>query len=289
MSTPKPAVALRERSSGEVIDLACKILRRHWLPIVAVSIPVVIPVVAALYGILLSINFGNSATELGGFMLMGVVARDLVTLPVISLTGSIVFSEKPSIREAWARLRESIGPLLIHWFVCRFLAPMATFLIIVQLGSADDGPLLGVIAGTIVFFFLDNRRWYAPEVFMLERLRGGKAKKRLKYISKSPQSNQVSEAMILFTVSWVNVMIVTMAGITALGLFGPDLIGEDIASMGFSPLTSPMPWMAMVVTWMWQGIAHCLFYLNQRTIAEGWEVETDLRLAAMALRQKGVL
>jgi hypothetical protein len=244
-------VAFRDRAFIDVMDLALRFAMAHVRLYAKVALFVLAPcvVITLCTASLLGWRVGWAMA-----LLLSFVAQ----VPFTVLASRLVFQEQVSAR---ATVRSAMRELP------RILAMRAAWTLMVSFGSVLVAP--GVwLAG--MFLFVD-------EVMILERARIGRAFGRSQRITSGSMGGALLGVAMLAIVPIAAVLLADVGG------------GRFIADLQFRPPASLMTSGGSVLAVIgWFGIipylatARFFLYLNLRTRAEGWDIQT--RFAAIAAR-----
>lgn len=246
-------VAIRDRSFLDVLDLSLRFVATHAAIYARVSAVVLVP----------SLGLGIAAGQLGGPVVGWAVAFGVALvaeIPFTVLASRLVFQDDVAARAVLADTLRDLPRLVGMRLVWLFgVAAAASCLVVPAL-------YVGVAA------------LYASEVMLLERARLGDALRRSHRIATSA-----------FAEAWLGVF--AAIGLPLLAI-GAAEIGGRIALnevLQFRPPASLFEtgWSVLAVTgWFavlpYTTTARFFVYLNARTRAEGWDIQT--RFAAIAAR-----
>jgi len=246
-------VVLRDRSTPDVLDLALRFLARHRVPFAKVGLVVLLPGIALTAAV--GATFGWGLAWLVAIVL-GLVAQ----APFTELGSRLVFERDVRVRDV---LRSALGR-----------APRVVLVRGVQLAAIAVASLFFFVPGLLVAAVL----FFVGEVVLLERVPLGASLSRLQRLV----SGGAGEAALGFLLLLLLHAVCTIMG---------DVCGRAV-------LTDLLSWTAPEPAWEHGGslLAACGFwlfvpfaalarfflYLNVRTRAEGWDIQT--RFAAIARR-----
>lgn len=245
-------VVLRDRSTPDVLDLALRFLARHRVPFAKVGLVVLLPGVA--------LTWAAGATLGWGLGWLVAIALGLVAqAPFTELASRLVFERDVRVRDV---LRRALGRV-----------PRVLLVRGVQLIAIATASLFFFVPGLLVAALL----FFVGEVVLLERVPLGASLSRLQRLASG-----AGDAALGFLL-----LVVLHAVCTVMG----DVCGRAV-------LTDLLSWTAPEPAWEHGGslLAACGFwlfvpfaalarfflYLNVRTRAEGWDIQT--RFAAIARR-----
>lgn len=246
-------VAFRDRAVSDVLDLALRFIVVHARTYAKVAIVSLLPLA------LISVAAGY----LMGWAIAWAVAVPLAVvaeIPFTILASRLVFQDEVRTRDVIsAALRDGARVGLVR--VCSFvLVAMGLFVLVVP----------GVWLLTIVFFL--------PEVMLLERGGTGQAFVRSHRIAGSSVSEAMLGAVLLGLVAGAAVLLADVAGRSVIGELLQFEPPRPLWSTGGSALAS----LGLFVALPYLATARLFLYLNVRTHAEGWDIQT--RFAAIAGR-----
>ncbi|OJY27652.1 MAG: hypothetical protein BGO98_41040 [Myxococcales bacterium 68-20] len=246
-------VTFRDRSVSDVLDLALRFLVVEGRSYAAVALGSLAPLLA------ISLAAGWKL----GWAAAWAVAIPLAAIaevPFTVLASRLVFQDRVSARDVLASARRD-GPRVV---LARLLAAA-----LVAIGMS-----LFVVPGV----WLASIYLFLSEVMLLERASIGQAFGRALRVASSAASEVIVGVLVLVLVSVGSVLLADIAGRAVLGellQFRPPRPvwtegGSVLAMIG---LFAAVPYLAT---------ARFFLYLNIRTRAEGWDIQT--RFAAIAAR-----
>ena len=246
-------VVLRDRATPDVLDLALRFLARHRVPFAKLGIVVLVPGIAVTWGVAATFGWGLA-------WLVAIVLGLVAQAPFTELASRLVFERDVRVRDV---LHRAIGQ-----------APRVLFVRGVQLTAIAVASMFFFVPGLLVAALL----FFVGEVVLLERVAFGASLPRLQRLA----SGGAGEAALGFLL-----LVLLHAVCTIMG----DVCGRAI-------LTDLLSWTAPEPAWEHGGsalaacgfwlflpfaaVARFLLYLNVRTRAEGWDIQT--RFAAIARR-----
>ena len=247
-------VAFRERAFIDVMDLALRFLVVHWRLYAKVAGVVLVP------SIILTLGIAHLTSDWWTGWGVALVLSFAVQVPFTLLASRLVFQEQVSARVV---LRAAVGELP------RILVMRGLWIVPITLGSVlMIVPAIGLGA---IFLFVD-------EVMILERSRILPAFGRSQRIATSAMGNTMLCVAMVTLLPLVAVLFADVGG----RAFVSDLLqfrgpapfwvtgGSVLAALGWFGI---IPYVAT---------ARFFAYLNVRTRAEGWDIQT--RFAAIAAR-----
>ncbi len=249
-------VALRDRTTADVLDLALRFLVTHRLAFAKAALVVIPPNLFVTYLVGKELGWGAG-------WLFAIYASLVAQAPFTELASRLVFESNVRVRD-----------------VLRSTLARTPFLVLVR------GIHLGVLAFASMFFlvpalFVGGYAFFLGEVMILERATMSVAIPRLQRLAAGATGDAVLGVMLLASLHVVA---------TVLG----DVAGRSIMQEIFS-WKAPLPawesgmgsFLSALGFWLflpYVAVARLLMYLNVRTRAEGWDVQT--RFMAIARRAK---
>jgi len=246
-------VTFRDRSVSDVLDLALRFLVVEGRSYAAVALGSLAPLLAI--SLAAGWKLGGAAAWAGAIPLAAIAE-----VPFTVLASRLVFQDRVSARDVLASARRD-GPRVV---LARLLAAA-----LVAIGMS-----LFVVPGV----WLASIYLFLSEVMLLERASIGQAFGRALRVASSAASEVIVGVLVLVLVSVGSVLLADIAGRAVLGellQFRPPRPvwtegGSVLAMIG---LFAAVPYLAT---------ARFFLYLNIRTRAEGWDIQT--RFAAIAAR-----
>jgi hypothetical protein len=246
-------VAFRDRSLSDVLDLALRFMVVQGRAYATVALGSLLPLFA--FALLAGWKLGWAAS-----WLVAIPLSSIAEIPFTVLASRLVFQERVSTGEV-LRLALRDGPRVL---VLRVIGATATLF----------GLLMFIIPGiwtATIFVFVG-------EVLLLERASLGQSIGRSQRIASSALSEVILGAMVVVLLPVGSIFLADIAGRSIVGellQFRPPAAvwttgGGVLATLG---LFLQVPYLAT---------ARFFLYLNVRTRAEGWDIQT--RFAAIAAR-----
>lgn len=281
-------IPIRQRSAGECLDLAIRLCRADARPLAALTLAVGGPACLTSWWL--------STTTLGGLgwaLTIFWFATPLLGALIVAGEGPRVFggdftalgAAKRLVPRAPAALFPVIFPRTILWipaFLTAFAAPLASVIVV---------PLL-------IFCCTRGSRG-VREVILLEGLRGGEARRRVRDLRRGSEG-----ALLTFSSNWSATffffslavpILFLLADVALEVLFGFPLYLGRLADSSPSAveynlyliLSDPLVVTGLSITlWILYPIARValfLSYLDTRIRREGWDLELDFRVEARRL------
>lgn len=246
-------VAFRDRSLSDVLDLALRFLVVHGRAYAWVALGAIVPLLAISLAAGYVLGWGASwAVALP----LSVAAE----VPFTVLASRLVFEDRVSARAVLAAsLRD---------------APRVFFARMLAAGLAAIGMSALLVPG----FWLATIFLFLPEVMQLERASIGQAFGRAQRLASSDVSGVLLGLLVLGLVPIGSVVLADIAGRTVLAELLQFRPPPSIWSAGGGVL----PTLGLFVQVPYLATARFFLYLNVRTRAEGWDIQT--RFAALAAR-----
>ena len=246
-------VVFRDRAFIDVLDLALRFMTVHVRLYARIAAVVLLPAVAVVYAL-------ASASGWVAGWIAAVVIGFAAQVPFTILASRVVFQEKVRAREV---LRAALGDL-----------PRILVMRALWLGAiAISGLIFFVPAGWVGTVF-----GFTNEVMLLERAAVGQSFGRSNRVASSSLSDAMLALLVAICVPVLCVLLADYGGrqtLSELFQFRPpaSLFSEGGSLLGVIGWFLAIPFAAT---------ARFFIYLNVRTRAEGWDVQT--RFAALASR-----
>ena len=249
-------VALRDRTVSDVLDLALRFVVVHGRVYAKVATIALLPLVAL--SAVAGWRLGWAAS-----WAIAVPLAAIGEIPFTVLASRLVFQDRVRARDVLgASLRD--GPKVI------FARGLAALL-------AAVGLFVLVIPGlwlTIISFFLG-------EVILLERGSAGQVLGRSHRVASSAGTEVLLGGLVLLLLAIASVLLADVAGRLVLGELLQFRPPPPVWHQGGSLLAT----LGLFLFVPYLATARFFLYLNVRTRAEGWDIQT--RFAAIAARAKG--
>ncbi len=251
-------IALRDRPLSDVLDLALCFVTRHGR-IYAITTGVVL-VPCVLITIAASLWFGWFA---GGAVALFLTPA--ASVPFTLLASRAVFDENARPKDVLA----------------------GVFSRVIQVGLSRGAALLAVFAGAAAFvvpaFWIAAATCFLSEVILLEQARGARAFGRAMRIAGSAPGETVLTAIVLLLVHGIAIGLADVAGRVVIEEVLQFRAPEPIYSGGGSVLAI-LGWFFAIP---YLATARFFAYLNVRTRAEGWDVQTQFAAIAARIDAEG--
>lgn len=244
-------VRFRDRAVADVLDLALRFVVVHGAAYAKLALVTVLPafVIAALL-----------ARRIGPWAWLAAIPLALLAeAPFTTLASRLVFEDRVRVREVVARAVAD--------------APRVLFTRLLALVVASAAALLFAFPGVVVY----SMTYFLPEVMVLER---GRVLGRAQELTSNATAEVALGAMLGVLVTAGSVLLADAGGRTVLGellLFRPPppVWQQGIGTLALFGLFAHLPYRAT---------ARFFLYLNVRTRAEGWDIQT--RFAALARQER---
>lgn len=245
MNVRQARVQIRERAPTEVLDLALVLIKRNARAFAMLSAVLVIPTTAIVWALV------ESATPAPIYALFvgSSIAATAIRAPVVLLCGHAMFAERVPLGWVWSDTRRHL-PAIAKLVVRRALLSLT---------------IVGIVWDWVT-------RYHVDEVLLLERLEGEAVATRLTHLRRrfggSCQEQLVhhaflgAAAVVCASSVWVLVRLV----------FESEPMVWWPISGGVAPFVA-----AILLTQVYLATAKFLFYLNLRTVNEGWDLFLETR------------
>lgn len=262
-------LAVRERTLGELCDLALLLVRRHVRDLTILAVIGAAPWVV-LNMLIMQALPDQEWLALAWLVVLLLFQAPLATAPITAYLGEAMFAHQVPRRHALATCRAVAGPLVL-------MATLRALLIAVPVllfTAVGDG-----LPGLLLLFLLMFFPMHWGEVMLLERQPLRSAWKRANQLMAAWRSEAVTHLMVGGLLIIGGVVMLTLAVSEIANLLVWNLIEYDEWWSWFRPQESLLP---LVLPWpfiAYLAVVRFLAYIDLRTRREGWEVELDLRRA----------
>lgn len=246
-------VAFRDRAFMDVMDLALRFLVVHVRLYAKVALMVLVPAIAVTLGAAFAL--GSIAGWLFA-LFFSIVAQ----VPFTVLASRLVFQERVSARAVVRAAARDIPRILMMRVIWLLLAWAGTLFFVVG----------GVWVGGVLLF--------VDEVMVLERARIVPAFGRARRITSGSMGDALKGVIMVSAVPIAAVLLADVGGRAFIGELLQFRSPEPLWSNGASVLAM-LGWFGILP---YVTTARFFTYLNTRTRAEGWDIQT--RFAAIAAR-----
>jgi hypothetical protein len=248
-------VALRHRPFSDVLDLALRFIVVHWKVYAKVALVTILPGIAGTW---LIVGPGDAGWAWG--WVVGVAWTLFAQIPFTILASRLVFEDRVRAREVvWSALRDSPRILLLR--------------ILTLTAKALAFTMLFIPAAWVAIIFC-----FSTEVLLLERSSVGGTLGRSQRVAQSDFGESLMMVVVGLVATVGAVFLADIAGRAVieelLQFRGPaSILVAGGSVLGLVGLFGIVPYVAT---------ARFFTYLNIRTRAEGWDIQT--RFAALAAR-----
>lgn len=297
MQLDKTEIVIRQRSSFELLDLALRVVRRHWLKIVwsggILGIPLlVINALVTMWmkgedAILAVENFPEpelyiSVRHTCHMIGLWILEFPLATLPVTVLLGNQLFFQPLTGRQ----LQERLKPIAWRSLLVLGILRMGLVGILLELFFDQSQPFdplweTGLILCLLAALFIRGVWPFAPEILGLELCHLKKsADSPISYTTRRNTLHQSGDHIARFagTCMWTVVLFGSL--ITSWFFIVENLTGSTSWNGLFEYLVLPL---TLWIVGLFIAIFRFLAYLDTRIRLEGWEIELRLRAEGQRL------
>ena len=295
MQLDHTAIAIRERSVLEILDLSLHVARKYLGPLTVVFTIGIAPFFIfnrLLLGFLVDVDPRDySAIEYSMRMwryvnvvwMLTVLQAPLATSLAITWLGKTVFADPPTLRQTLKDTFASWGPLFLCQGIvrCSLVAPLIAYLCIAaDEESAGELPLL--IMMLLVVGLVRGLRPFLPEIILLEKnpLRG----KSAITINKRNSALHSAASGRLFVTGMTTTMLTSWL---AFVLFYTLLFFQGVMLNSWQLNQTMLLYCLPASIWlcvMLFTVFRFLYYLDLRIRQEGWAVELRMRSEAAKLQ-----
>lgn len=310
MQLDNTRITVRERSQGEILDLALHVMREYFQPWLATTLLAVVPLALinyALIGWMADSQYvGYSDGEvpmrfLWNMTLLVYLEAPLTGLFSVAYLGPAVFLERPTIRQVVADALKRFPQLVTCQLLLRGILPAWLLLLYVNLQSRTEFNIgiEGLLLPMLVCYASVFRalRPYVNEIILLERLPlrpGSAGEMTLGKRSATLHGHYAGDLLVRFILACaVGLLLLAAISLSTMVIFKFLFEAGD--------LTIADTFMRFRVTWYHAQLAYpCILwliagyfavveyldYLDLRIRHEGWEVELLMRAEALRLAGK---
>jgi hypothetical protein len=246
-------VAFRDRAFIDVLDLALRFVVVHARLYARVALVVLVPAIAVTYGVAYVSDWITA-------WIVAVVIGFAAQVPFTVLASRVVFQEKVGAREV---LRAALGDLP-RIFVMRLL----------WLGAVVLSSLIFVVPAA----WLASVFGFNNEVMLLERATIGQSFGRSNRVATSSLGDSFLGLLVAIVVPVLAILLADVGGRQLIG----ELFQFRAPGSMFTEGGSVLALIGWFVAIPYVATARFFVYLNLRTRAEGWDVQT--KFAALAAR-----
>lgn len=310
MQLDNTRITVRERSQGEVLDLALHVMREYFQPWLVTTLLAVVPLALinyALIGWMADPQYvGYSDGErpwrfLWNMSLLVYLEAPLAGIFSVAYLGPAVFLEQPTIRQVVADSLKRFPQLVICQLLLRGVLPAWLLLLLVNWQSRTEVNIVveALLLPMLVCYASLFRalRPYVNEIILLERLplRPGTAgEMTLGKRSATLHGPYAGDLLVRFIVAsavgvllWLAISLSTAAVFKFLFEAGDLTIADTFMRFRITWYHAQLAYPC--VLWLMAGyfaVVEYLDYLDLRIKHEGWEVELLMRAEALRLAGK---
>ena len=292
MQFDQTSIAIRERSSLEVFDLAANVLVRHLQPIMVLLFLNAMPFVVLDYCLIGWMTDVSSSVELSIAYYVAVIAlivsqAQLGTCLITIFMGRVMFLEEHSI---WAVLKQFLKRLP-YFLYSQGILRVALFPVLVAMfTSPRDGEeaylmaFLGLPVIAFVGSLVRAMRPFVPEVIYLEQT-------PLRSRSDLPSLSQRSRNLHMLaaaSITMQSVLILLFAHLLLFSIHSVFVMADSMFSIRANSDISLQPFYILISGWLVAGffaVVRFLMYIDVRIRQEGWSVDLKFRSENTLLRQ----
>ena len=292
MQFDQTSIAIRERSSLEVFDLAANVLVRHLQPIMVLLFLNAMPFVVLDYCLIGWMTDVSFSVELSTAYYVAVIAlivsqAQLGTCLITIFMGRVMFLEEHSI---WAVLKQFLKRLP-YFLYSQGILRVALFPVLVAMfTSPRDGEeaylmaFLGLPAITFIGLLVRAMRPFVPEVIYLEQT-------PLKSKSDLPSLSQRSRNLHMLasaSITMQSVLMLLFAPLLLFSIHSVFVMADSMFSIRANSDISLQPFYILISGWLVAGffaVVRFLMYIDVRIRQEGWSVDLKFRSENTLLRQ----
>jgi len=270
-------LVVRERTVGELCDLALLMGRRH-----ARDLGILLIIGAAPWLLLdylcMQLVPDEGWAGVTWWLVLLIFQLPLATAPLTAYLGEAMFTARP---QRWSALRTGLRALPV--LLLPALARAAVIALPCLVFSAVGDGLPGLLFIFLLLFFPAH----LAEVVVLERQGLRLGFRRARQLMTAWRSEAITHGCL--TLLWVGggMLMLIVSGVELVNL----LFWESLTYRDFWLWLQPQvsPWV-LVLPWPFLGylsVVRFLAYIDLRTRREGWEIELDLRRAGHRLEPQG--
>ena len=292
MQFDQTSIAIRERSSLEVFDLAANVLVRHLQPIMVLLFLNAMPFVVLDYYLIGWMTDVSFSVELSTAYYVAVIAlivsqAQLGTCLITIFMGRVMFLEEHSI---WAVLKQFLKRLP-YFLYSQGILRVALFPVLVAMfTSPRDGEeaylmaFLGLPVIAFVGSLVRAMRPFVPEVIYLEQT-------PLRSRSDLPSLSQRSRNLHMLaaaSITMQSVLILLFAPLLLFSIHSVFVMADSMFSIRANSDISLQPFYILISGWLVAGffaVVRFLMYIDVRIRQEGWSVDLKFRSENTLLRQ----
>ena len=292
MRFDQTSIAIRERNSLEVFDLAANVVVRHFRPILFLLVLNATPFILLDYylvGWMTDVSFSAelSVAYYVAMLTLIVSQAQLGTCLITIFMGRVMFLEEHSVR---AVLKQFYGRMTYFLYSQGILRTAAFAIAAAWITQADDSEeaymlvYLGLPAIVFVGLLVRGMRPYVPEVIFLEQT-------PLKKRTDLPSLSERSKNLHMLAAGAVSNQFMLMAVIAPLLVFAVHsifILLDSLLSIRANSEMSMQPFYLLIAAWLVAGfcaVVRFLMYIDIRIRQEGWAVQLKFMTENSLLNQ----
>ena len=292
MQFDQTSIAIRERSSLEVFDLAANVLVRHLQPIMVLLFLNAMPFVVLDYCLIGWMTDVSFSVELSTAYYVAVIAlivsqAQLGTCLITIFMGRVMFLEEHSI---WTVLKQFLKRLP-YFLYSQGILRVALFAVPVTMITAprdsEEAYLMAFLGLPVIAFvgsLVRAMRPFVPEVIYLEQT-------PLRPRSDLPSLSQRSRNLHMLaaaSITMQSVLILLFAPLLLFSIHSVFVMADSMFSIRANSDISLQPFYILISGWLVAGffaVVRFLMYIDVRIRQEGWSVDLKFRFENTLLRQ----
>ena len=292
MQFDQTSIAIRERSSLEVFDLAANVIVRHLQPIMVLLFLNAMPFVVLDYYLIGWMTDVSFSVELSTAYYVAVIAlivsqAQLGTCLITIFMGRVMFLEEHSI---WAVLKQFLKRLP-YFLYSQGILRVALFAVPVTMITAprdsEEAYLMAFLGLPVIAFvgsLVRAMRPFVPEVIYLEQT-------PLKSKSDLPSLSQRSRNLHMLasaSITMQSVLMLLFAPLLLFSIHSVFVMADSMFSIRANSDISLQPFYILISGWLVAGffaVVRFLMYIDVRIRQEGWSVDLKFRSENTLLRQ----
>jgi len=292
MQFDQTSIAIRERSSLEVFDLAANVLVRHLQPIMVLLFLNAMPFVVLDYCLIGWMTDVSFSVELSTAYYVAVIAlivsqAQLGTCLITIFMGRVMFLEEHSI---WAVLKQFLKRLP-YFLYSQGILRVALFAVPATMITAprdsEEAYLMAFLGLPVIAFvglLVRAMRPFVPEVIYLEQT---PLRSRSDLPSLSRRSRNL-HMLAAASITMQSVLILLFAPLLLFSIHSVFVMADSMFSIRANSDISLQPFYILISGWLVAGffaVVRFLMYIDVRIRQEGWSVDLKFRSENTLLRQ----
>lgn len=288
MKFDKTFIAIRERSSLELFDLALHVIADHFRPLFWLLVIGAVPWAVLDYWLVG--QFANDYNYQGYYfwlMLLLVVSQaQLGTCFMTKYLGHAMFEGRPRVGTTVREVFKTNLYFLWSHGALRMVVPVILVCLLLSttdFESVEFISLLYVPALVVLGLFVRAFRPYVSEILLLERTPISKKDPHQIYFSKRSKSFHMAASSDLFGRFIITALFATLMGFSSFALF---VTVDSVLNVRANADISYTPFYWIVALWLVAGfvsVVRFLSYIDFRIRQEGWAVELRMRAEGQRL------